>query len=81
MNTLAWREPSSGFHRQVMPWLTMHAPIMGPYAMGRQGGFPGRVMYLSVVNREKFKSEAMNAYTETKNERKRAATAQKGSAS
>ena len=62
MNTWAWREPSSGFHKQVMPWLTMHAPIVGPYAMGRQGGFPGRVMYLSVVDREKFKSEAMNAY-------------------
>ncbi|MBO6557969.1 MAG: alpha/beta fold hydrolase [Pseudomonadales bacterium] len=62
MNTWAWREPSSDFHAQVMPWLTMHAPIVGPYTMGRQGGFPGRVMYLSVVDREKFKNGAMKAY-------------------
>ena len=62
MSTWAWREPSSDFHKQVMPWLTMHAPIVGPYIMGRQGAFPGRGMYLSVVDREKFKTEAMSAY-------------------
>ena len=62
MSTWAWREPSSDFHKQVMPWLTMHAPIVGPYIMGRQGAFPGRGMYLSVVDRKKFKTEAMSAY-------------------
>ena len=62
MSTWAWREPSSDFHKQVMPWLTMHAPIVGPYIMGRQGAFPGRGMYLSVVDREKFKTEAIRAY-------------------
>ena len=62
MSPWAWREPSSEFHKQVMPWQTMHAPIVGPYIMGRQGAFPGRGMYLSVVDREKFKTEAMNAY-------------------
>ena len=62
MSTWAWREPSSEFHRQVMPWLTMHAPIVGPHIMARQGAFPGRGMYLSVVDREKFKQEAMHAY-------------------
>ena len=62
MSTWAWREPSSEFHRQVMPWLTMHAPIVGPHIMARQGAFPGRGMYLSVVDREKFNREAIHAY-------------------
>ena len=62
MSTWAWREPSSDFHNQVMPWLTLHAPVVGPYLSGRLGAFPGRVMYLSVVEREKFKNEALNAY-------------------
>ena len=30
--------------------------------MGSQPAFPGRGMYLSVVDREKFKNEAMKAY-------------------
>lgn len=61
MSTWCWREPSSDFHRGIM-WRTLHAPIVGPHIMGRQGGFPGRSMYLSVVDREKCLDDAVGAY-------------------
>ena len=62
MSTWAWREPASDFHRQVLPWRMMHAPLVGPHVMARQGAFPGRGMYLSVVDRQRFAVEAQGAY-------------------
>lgn len=62
MSTWAWREPASPFHLQVMPWRIMHAPLTGPYILGRQGAFPGRGIYLSVVDRERCRAESFEAY-------------------
>ncbi len=62
MSTWAWREPSSDFHRQIMPWKMMHAPIIGPHIMARRGAFPGRGIYLSVVDRERYRADAQAAY-------------------
>lgn len=62
MSTWAWREPASPFHRQVMPWRFMHAPLAGPYILGRQGAFPGRGIYLSVVDRERCRADSLTAY-------------------
>ena len=62
MSTWAWREPSADFHRQILPWRTMHAPIVGPYIMARQNGFPGRGIYLSVVDRERCREDSYEAY-------------------
>lgn len=61
MSTWAWREPSADFHRGMM-WKTLHAPLLGPYIMGRKGAFPGRSMYLSVVDREKCLEDSVGAY-------------------
>ena len=62
MSTWAWRTPASEFHQQILPWRLMHAPIVGPYVLARQGGFPGRGIYLSVVDRERFLADALPAY-------------------
>ena len=62
MSTWAWREPSSDFHRRIAPWGILHAPLTGPHIMGRQGAFPGRSMYLSVVDRELMLEDSMTAY-------------------
>ena len=63
MSTWAWREPVSAFHRRVAPWRLMHAPLTGPYLLGRRGAMPGRGMYLSVVDRERFRARAEIGYT------------------
>ena len=62
MSTWAWREPSAEFHRRIMPWRMLHAPLVGPYLSGRQGAFPGRSMYLSVVDRERCRKDSLEAY-------------------
>ena len=62
MSTWAWREPSAEFHRRIMPWRLLHAPIVGPHMMARQGAFPGRGVYLSVVDRERCRRDAVAAY-------------------
>ncbi|MYE80529.1 MAG: alpha/beta fold hydrolase [Gammaproteobacteria bacterium] len=62
MSTWAWREPSAEFHRRIMPWLTLHAPLVGPFLSGRQAAFPGRSTYLSVVDRERIKEDALDVY-------------------
>ena len=62
MSTWAWRNPSAKFHNQILPWRTMHAPLIGPYILGRKSAFPGRGMYLSVVDRKKFLSDTMQHY-------------------
>ena len=40
----------------------MHAPLVGPYLLGRHNALAGRGMYLSVVDRKKFKAEAQSVY-------------------
>ena len=62
MSTWAWRTPASEFHRQILPWRLMQAPIVGPHIMARQGAFPGRGIYLSVVDRERYRRDALPAY-------------------
>jgi pimeloyl-ACP methyl ester carboxylesterase len=62
MSTWAWRSPSAEFHRRILPWRTMHAPLLGPYLLGRRGAMPGRGMYLSVVDRARFQAEAQAVY-------------------
>jgi len=40
----------------------MHAPIVGPYLLGRHNALAGRGVSLSVVDRVKFRAEAQIAY-------------------
>ena len=54
MSTWAWASPAAEFHRRVVPWRLMHAPLTGPYLLGRREAMPGRGMYLSVVDRAAF---------------------------
>jgi pimeloyl-ACP methyl ester carboxylesterase len=63
MSTWAWAAPSSAFHQGVVPWRMMHAPLVGPYLLGRHGALAGRGMYLSVVDRARFAAEAMSGHT------------------
>jgi pimeloyl-ACP methyl ester carboxylesterase len=62
MSTWAWPLPPADFHTRIFPWRMMHAPLIGPYLLGRHNALAGRGIYLSVVNREKFNSEARAAY-------------------
>jgi pimeloyl-ACP methyl ester carboxylesterase len=62
MSTWAWRNPASEFHRKIFPWRTMHAPLVGPYLLGRHNALAGRGVYLSVVDRETFRHRAQAAY-------------------
>lgn len=62
MSTWAWPEPPATFHARMFPWRTMHAPLVGPYLLGRHGALVGRGMYLSVVDRERFRTRAQPAY-------------------
>ncbi|MFE2041404.1 alpha/beta fold hydrolase [Streptomyces sp. NPDC059477] len=64
ISTWAWVEPWSAFHSRVLPWRLMHAPVVGPLVMGKLGAMPGRGMYLSVVDRERFAAEGRDGYTE-----------------
>lgn len=64
MSTWAWASPSSQFHRRVVPWRLMHAPLVGPYLLGRHAAMPGRGMYLSVVDRARFAEHSRDAYTD-----------------
>jgi haloalkane dehalogenase len=40
----------------------MHAPLVGPYLLGLHKALAGHDVYLSVVNRERFKNAAHLAY-------------------
>jgi haloalkane dehalogenase len=40
----------------------LHAPLIGPYLLGRHNVLARRGVYLSVVGREKFRHEAQTAY-------------------
>jgi haloalkane dehalogenase len=63
MSTWAWASPSSEFHQRVIPWRLMHAPLIGPYLLGRHAAMPGRGMYLSVAGRERFAQRSRDGYT------------------
>jgi pimeloyl-ACP methyl ester carboxylesterase len=62
MSTWAWPMPPAEFHTRVFPWRTMHAPLVGPYLLGNHAALAGRGVYLSVVDRERFRREAQAAY-------------------
>jgi haloalkane dehalogenase len=62
MSTWAWPLPPAEFHTRVFPWRTMHAPLLGPYLLGRHAALAGRGVYLSVVDRERFRARAQAAY-------------------
>jgi haloalkane dehalogenase len=64
MSTWAWLGAAAPFHGRVMPWRMMHAPLVGPYLLGRHGAMPGRALYLSVVDRKRFAARAQAAYEE-----------------
>lgn len=62
MSTWAWPMPPAEFHTRVFPWRTMHAPLVGPYLLGKHAALAGRGVYLSVVDREQFRREAQAVY-------------------
>jgi pimeloyl-ACP methyl ester carboxylesterase len=62
MSTWAWPLPPAEFHTRIFPWCMMHAPLVGPYFLGRHEALAGRGVYLSVVDREKFARTAQAAY-------------------
>jgi pimeloyl-ACP methyl ester carboxylesterase len=62
MSTWAWPQPPAEFHTRLFPWRIMHAPLIGPYLLGRHNVLAGRGIYLSVVDRDKFRRDALPAY-------------------
>jgi pimeloyl-ACP methyl ester carboxylesterase len=62
MSTWAWPLPPAEFHTRLFPWRIMHAPLVGPYLLGRHNALARRGIYLSVVDRDKFRREAFAAY-------------------
>ena len=62
MSTWAWPTPPAEFHTRLFPWRMMHAPLVGPYLLGRHNVLARRGVYLSVVGREKFRHEAQAVY-------------------
>jgi pimeloyl-ACP methyl ester carboxylesterase len=62
MSTWAWPRPPAEFHTRAFPWRLMHAPLVGPYLLGRHNALAGRGVYLSVVDRDKFRREAQSTY-------------------
>jgi haloalkane dehalogenase len=62
MSTWGWALPPSDFHTRVFPWRLMHAPLVGPYLLGRHNVLAGRGVYLSVVDRARFRERAQAAY-------------------
>jgi pimeloyl-ACP methyl ester carboxylesterase len=62
MSTWAWPLPPAEFHKRIFPRRMMHAPVVGPYLLGRHNALAGRGMDLSVVDRKKFRDEAQIVY-------------------
>lgn len=62
MSTWAWPSPPAEFHAAIFPWRMMHAPLVGPWLLGMHGALAGRGMYLSVVDRARFRDHAQAAY-------------------
>jgi pimeloyl-ACP methyl ester carboxylesterase len=62
MSTWAWPLPPAEFHTRIFPWRMMHAPLLGPYLLGRHNALAARGVYLSVVDRKRFQDRAQQAY-------------------
>jgi haloalkane dehalogenase len=62
MSTWAWPLPPAEFHTRLFPWRMMHAPLVGPYLLGRHNALVARGIYLSVVDRARFRERAQAAY-------------------
>ena len=62
MSTWAWPLPPAEFHTRLFPWRMMHAPLVGPYLLGRHNVLVTRGIYLSVVDRARFRAGAQAAY-------------------
>ena len=62
MSTWAWPRPPAEFHTRIFPWRMMHAPLIGPFLLGRHNVLARRGIYLSVVGRENFQNNASEAY-------------------
>lgn len=62
MSTWAWPSPPAAFHAAIFPWRMMHAPLVGPWLLGTHCALAGRGMYLSVVDRARFRDRAQAAY-------------------
>ncbi len=62
MSTWAWPLPPAEFHTRIFPWRMMHAPLLGPYLLGRHNALAARGVYLSVVDRRRFQDRAQAAY-------------------
>ncbi len=62
MSTWGWPLPPAEFHTRIFPWRMMHAPLVGPYLLGQHNALAMRGIYLSVVDRQRFLSRAMEAY-------------------
>ncbi|HUB14380.1 MAG TPA: alpha/beta fold hydrolase [Acetobacteraceae bacterium] len=62
MSTWGWPLPPAEFHTRIFPWRMMHAPLLGPYLLGRHNALARRGVYLSVVDRTRFTARAMAAY-------------------
>ena len=41
MSTWAWPLPPAEFHTRIFPWRMMHAPLLGPYLLGRHNALAG----------------------------------------
>ncbi len=62
MSTWGWALPPAEFHTRLFPWRLMHAPLVGPYLLGRHNVLASRGVYLSVVDRARFRERAQEAY-------------------
>ena len=62
MSTWAWPAPPAEFHTRRFPWRVMHAPLSGPFLLGRRNALAARGIYLSVVGRDRFRAESQAAY-------------------
>jgi len=62
MSTWAWPLPPAEFHTRLFPWRMMHAPLVGPYLLGCHNALVTRGIYLSVVDRARFRERAQAAY-------------------
>lgn len=62
MSTWAWPLPPAEFHTRIFPWRMMHAPLVGPYLLGKHRALAGRGIYLSVVDRKKFEGSVQAVY-------------------
>ncbi len=62
MSTWGWPLPPAEFHTRIFPWRMMHAPLIGPYLLGRHNALAERGVYLSVVNRPLFAARGQEAY-------------------